>query len=211
MVNLATKQTNLTPRQTALLYSAFSSPLTVHTIPEIFKEVSFYERPTMEKHCCCKRISRRECEMMVWEMLKVGRVLSRHFSDIKAIWLAFDSLNISRLWFKKVLNLMGFEGWLHKGNVLAPFMFVVLYENLSTLFYFCAINYLLLKMEWMVNKEKKKKPSYLHFFLFRRTGSFAYVPVRDQNLVVRGRNFRLIGFVFISFWKGFKRKSQVAK
>jgi len=32
--------------------------------------------------------------------------------------------------------------------------------------------------------------------------SFAYVPVRDQNLVVRGKNYRLIGFVFfISFWK----------
>jgi len=51
---------------------------------------------------------------------------------------------------------MGSGGWLHKGKVLAPFMFVVLYENLSTLFYFCVINYLLLKMELMVNKEKKK-------------------------------------------------------
>ena len=41
--------------------------------------------------------------------------------------------------------------------------------------------------------------------------SFAYVPVRDQNLVVRGRNWRLIGCVFfISFEKGFKIKSQVA-
>jgi len=42
--------------------------------------------------------------------------------------------------------------------------------------------------------------------------SFAYVPVRDQNLVVRGRNWRLIGFVFfISFEKGFKMKSKLAK
>jgi len=33
---------------------------------------------------------------------------------------------------------------------------------------------------------------------------FAYVPVRDQNLVVRGKNYRLFGFVFfISFWKRF--------
>jgi len=41
--------------------------------------------------------------------------------------------------------------------------------------------------------------------------SFAYVPVRDQNLVVWGRNWRLICFVFfISFEKGFKVKSQVA-
>jgi len=37
---------------------------------------------------------------------------------------------------------MGSGVWLHKGKVLAPFMFVVLYENLSTLFYFCAINLL---------------------------------------------------------------------
>jgi len=41
--------------------------------------------------------------------------------------------------------------------------------------------------------------------------SFAYVPMRDQNLVVRDRNYRLIGFVFfIMFWKKFKIKSQVA-
>jgi len=47
---------------------------------------------------------------------------------------------------------MGSGGWLHKGKVLTPFMFVVLYENLSTLFYFfCAINLLnffLGKEEW---------------------------------------------------------------
>jgi len=36
--------------------------------------------------------------------------------------------------------------------------------------------------------------------------SLAYVPARDQNLVVRGRNYRLIGFE-----KSFKVKSQVAK
>jgi len=35
--------------------------------------------------------------------------------------------------------------------------------------------------------------------------------VSDQNLVVRGKNYRLIGFVFFnSFEKGFKIKSQVA-
>jgi len=63
----------------------------------------------------------------------------------------------------------------------------------------------------MVNKEKKK-PIYLHFYWFGRTRSFAYVPVRDQNLVVRGKNFRLIGFLFfISFEKGFKMKSQSGK
>jgi len=42
--------------------------------------------------------------------------------------------------------------------------------------------------------------------------SFVYVPVRDQNLVVRGKNFRLIGFVFfISFEKKIKVKNQSGK
>jgi len=42
--------------------------------------------------------------------------------------------------------------------------------------------------------ERKEKAYYLHFF--------AYVPVRDQNLVVRGKNYCLFGFVFfITFWK----------
>ena len=45
MVNLAPKQTNMTPTQTALICSVLPSPLTVHTITEIFKETSFYERP----------------------------------------------------------------------------------------------------------------------------------------------------------------------
>jgi len=41
---------------------------------------------------------------------------------------------------------------------------------------------------------------------------FAYVPVRNQNLVVRGKNWRLICFVFFICFlkKGFKIKSQVA-
>jgi len=43
---------------------------------------------------------------------------------------------------------MGSGGWLHKGKMLAPLMFVVLYENLSTLYAFCAIN--------LLNFEKKK-------------------------------------------------------
>jgi len=55
-----TLNVNLAPKQTALLCSVLPSPLTVHTIPGIFKEVSFYEGPTMEKHCCCKRKRRRE-------------------------------------------------------------------------------------------------------------------------------------------------------
>jgi hypothetical protein len=52
---------NLAPKQTALLCSALPSPLTVHTIPEIFKEASFYERP-IEKHCCCRMKRGRESE-----------------------------------------------------------------------------------------------------------------------------------------------------
>ena len=39
--------------------------------------------------------------------------------------------------------------------------------------------------------------------------SFAYVPMRDQNLVVRGRNWRLICCVFfISFEKVLKWKAK---
>jgi len=62
---------------------------------------------------------------------------------------------------------------------------------------------------------KRKERSLLStfFYWFGRTRSFAYVPVRDHNLVVRGKNFRLIDFVFfISFLKkGFKMKSQNGK
>jgi len=36
---------------------------------------------------------------------------------------------------------MGSGGWLHKGKVLAPLMFVVLHENLSTLFLWCQVMY----------------------------------------------------------------------
>jgi len=37
--------------------------------------------------------------------------------------------------------------------------------------------------------KEKKRPIYLHFFIdLEGQVSFAYVPVRDQNLVVRGRN-----------------------
>jgi len=50
----------------------------------------------------------------------------------------------------------------------------------------------------------KKKETYLSTFFIDLEGrvSFAYVPVRDQNLVVRGKNRHLICFVyFISFEK----------
>jgi len=47
MVNLAPKQINMTPKQTALLCSALLSSLTVR-VREIFKEAFFYERPTMK-------------------------------------------------------------------------------------------------------------------------------------------------------------------
>jgi len=46
---------------------------------------------------------------------------------------------------------MGSGVWFHKGKVLEPLMFVVLYENLSTLFAFCAIN--LLNFEETKNSE----------------------------------------------------------
>ena len=45
--------------------------------------------------------------------------------------------------------------------------------------------------------KKKKRDLFIYiFYWFGRTRSFAYVPVRDQNLVVRGRNCRLICCVF---------------
>jgi len=40
---------------------------------------------------------------------------------------------------------------------------------------------------------KEKRPNYLHFNDSEGRVSFAYVPVRDQNLVVWGKNYRLIG------------------
>jgi len=60
----------------------------------------------------------------------------------------------------------------------------------------------------------KRKRTFLFIFFIDLEGrvSFAYIPVRDQNLVVWGKNYRLIGFVFfINFEKKFKIKSQVAK
>ncbi len=124
--------------------------------------------------------------------------VSRHFSEIKAIWLAFDSLTYFTT-FEKIYLKMGSGGWLHKGKVLAPLMFVVLYENLSALFAFCAIIYLFFRRK---KSSDWKRPIIYIFSWFGRTRSFAYVPVRDQNLVVRGKNYRLFGFVFfISFEK----------
>jgi len=58
----------------------------------------------------------------------------------------------------------------------------------------------------MVFKVVKERETYLSTFFIDLEGqvSFAYVPVRDQNLVVRDKNWRLIGCVFfISFEKRF--------
>jgi len=64
-------------------------------------------------------------------------------------------------------------------------------------------------MEFEMIKEKKETYFIYIFYCLGRTRSFAYVPVRDQNLVVRGRNWRLIDFVFfINFWKKFKAKAK---
>ena len=76
---------------------------------------------------------------------------------------------------------------------------------------FCAINLLAFKNGIL---KKEEKETYLSTVFIDLEGwvSFAYVPVRDQNLVVQCKNWRLIGFVFfISLEKGFKMKSQVAK
>jgi len=51
----------------------------------------------------------------------------------------------------------------------------------------------------------KKRDLFIYNFIdLEGRVSFAYVPVRDQNLVVRGKNWRLICFVFfISFEERF--------
>jgi len=56
----------------------------------------------------------------------------------------------------------------------------------------------------------KKRDLFIYNFIdLEGRVSFAYVPVKDQNLVVRGRNWRLICLVFfISFEKGFKTKEK---
>ena len=49
---------------------------------------------------------------------------------------------------------------------------------------------------WRLIKRKKKTFLFTFFIDFEERVPFAYVSVRDKNLVVRGRNYRLIGFVF---------------
>jgi hypothetical protein len=73
-------------------------------------------------------------------------------------------------------------------------------------------NLLILKkknFKWL----KKGGPNYLHFIDLEGQVSSAYVPVRDQNLVVRGqKNWRLIGCVFfISLKKVLKWKKPSGK
>jgi len=67
-------------------------------------------------------------------------------------------------------------------------MSVVSYENLLILFNLCAITCMLLKMEFKVIKRKKETYFIYIFYDLEGWVSFAYVPVRDQNLVVWGRN-----------------------
>jgi len=73
---------------------------------------------------------------------------------------------------------MGSGGWLHKGKVLAPLIFVVLYENLLILFNVLCHGLLAFKKwnEWWIKKEKK--PIIYVFYWFERTRSFAYVPCK---------------------------------
>jgi len=56
----------------------------------------------------------------------------------------------------------------------------------------------------------KKRDLFIYNFIdLEGRVSFAYVPVRDQNLVVQGKNWRLICFVFfISFEKILKWKAK---
>jgi len=66
-------------------------------------------------------------------------------------------------------------------------MSVVSYGNLLILFNSCAMNLLAFEKEFKVILKKDTYFIYIFYDLEGRV-SFAYVPVRDQNLVVRGRN-----------------------
>jgi len=69
-------------------------------------------------------------------------------------------------------------------------------------------NFVILRGPKMHLSQRKNNIFIYIFYWFGRTRSFAYVPVRDQNLVIRGRNWRLIDFVFfINFEKSLKQKS----
>jgi len=74
-------------------------------------------------------------------------------------------------------------------------MSVVLYGNLLVLFNVLCYNLLIPKKGVKVVKEERDLLIYIFIDLEGRV-SFAYVPVKDQNLVVRGKNWRLICFVF---------------
>jgi len=66
-------------------------------------------------------------------------------------------------------------------------MFVVLYGNLLVLFNVLCYNLLILEKGIKVVKEERDLLIYIFIDLKGRV-SFAYVPMRDQNLVVRGKN-----------------------
>ena len=73
------------------------------------------------------------------------------------------------------------------------------------------LTYLFLKKEEWWIRRKRSLFIYIYYW-FGRTRSFAYVPVRDQKLVVRGKNFVwLVACFLLVLKKGFKEKSQVAK
>jgi len=63
-------------------------------------------------------------------------------------------------------------------------MFVVLYENLSTLFAFCAITYLFLEERRAMIKRKEKDLLSTFFIDSEGQVPFAYVPVRCNALFI---------------------------
>jgi len=106
---------------------------------------------------------------------------------------------------------MGSGGWLHKGKVLSHFMFVVLYENLLTFICFLRYNLLIFRRKKSGDWKKRKRHIIYIFYWFGRTRSFAYVPVRDQNLVVRGRHFVWFVLYFLLVLKIVSNKKPIGK
>jgi len=128
--------------------------------------------------------------------------LSLFLSAAFRIWTSLQKLYSNCFW---LVNSVG-----EKENTIQPPFLCFSHLHFWLYFTIYAITYLFLKMEWMVNKEKKR--SLLSTFFIDSEGrvSFVNVPVRDQNLVVRGRNTVWFVLCFLLVLKKIKIKNQVA-
>jgi hypothetical protein len=58
---------------------------------KVFNKALIYERPTMEKHGCRRKSSRRGWERMVWEMVGVWKAIYRE-GWVKTGWEAINAV-----------------------------------------------------------------------------------------------------------------------